>query len=157
MKHKFLRILAFFCTLAFSCSTFACIIPTEVSIDDSAVGKTSIAYGYDEKDQVNEVVISLKNVTVQEGTTLEQIMSSMKDGSDFTYEIANGMVTSIMNRKNEGNSYWMLYTSDTENANEAWGTYDYDGQKLGSAILGAGSLGVKTGEVYVWAYQTISW
>ena len=62
------------------------------------------------------------------------------------------MVTSINGITQTANTYWMLYTSDEDNANTGWGTYDYDGKSLGSAIYGAESLTVKDGCVYVWVF-----
>ena len=48
----------------------------------------------------------------------------------------------------------MLYTSDSENANEAWGIVEYEGKNYGSATLGAESLPVKSGAIYIWWYQS---
>ena len=48
---------------------------------------------------------------------------------------------------------WMLYTSDGEMSNAAWGEIEYNGEKLGSAVLGADALPVLEGQVYVWYYQ----
>ena len=48
----------------------------------------------------------------------------------------------------------MLYTNDQENANEQWGTCEYEGEVLGSATLGAGELAVKAGCVYLWSFES---
>jgi hypothetical protein len=37
--------------------------------------------------------------------------------------------------------------------NNEWGTYDYNGTILPSAILGGDALIVSAGETYVWVYQ----
>ena len=70
--------------------------------------------------------------------------------------IENGMITSINGIQNAADfsSCWMLYTSDTDNANTAWGTVEYDGQTYGSAISGAETLVVKPGQLYIWVYQS---
>ena len=47
----------------------------------------------------------------------------------------------------------MLYTSDAELSNTAWGEVEYNGAKLGGAIVGAGELPVAEGQIYVWSYQ----
>ena len=56
--------------------------------------------------------------------------------------------------KQTPSSYWMLYTNDQENANEQWGTCEYEGEVLGSATLGAGELAVKAGCVYLWSFES---
>jgi hypothetical protein len=47
----------------------------------------------------------------------------------------------------------MLYTSDTDNANTAWGEVEYKGEVYGSAILGAEALTIKEGCLYIWIFQ----
>lgn len=96
------------------------------------------------------VAITVSQAT--EGKTLLQYMEDMQEDGELTFTIEKGMVTSINGTKNTTNTYWMLYTSDTENANTAWGTYTYDGQELGSSTLGAESLTIKNGCVYVWVF-----
>ena len=73
---------------------------------------------------------------------------------DFTFTMKSGMVTSINGVENTADfsSCWMVYTSDAEMANAAWGTIDYNGATLGSAVVGADALTVITGEIYVWEY-----
>ena len=72
----------------------------------------------------------------------------------MAYEMSDGMVTSINGKANTTNSYWMLYTSDAENANNSWGTVEYEGNTYGSAMYGADSLTIKDGCLYIWEYQT---
>jgi hypothetical protein len=80
-----------------------------------------------------------------------------KDGK-MTCKIENGMVTSINGIDNPADfsSCWMLYTSDTENANVAWGTVEYEGKEYGSAISGAETLVIKEGQLYIWVYKSFS-
>lgn len=96
------------------------------------------------------VAITVVNATENE-SLLEYMEGLQKDG-ELTFTIEKGMVTAINGITQTTNTYWMLYTSDTENANTAWGTYTYDGQELGSSTLGAESLNVKNGCVYVWVF-----
>ena len=49
----------------------------------------------------------------------------------------------------------MLYTSDENNANNAWGTIEYKGKVYGSALFGAETLIVKDGYTYVWVFKSI--
>lgn len=103
--------------------------------------------------EVQPVVITVSEpVTVE--TTLLDIMNERKTEGELQFEITNGMITSLNGTANTTNSYWMLYTSDASNANAEWGTYEYNGETLGSAVLGASALVVAQGETYVWVYQT---
>lgn len=108
--------------------------------------------------EVLPVAIDLTNATVEEGATLLDIMEDLQKEKALTFEIANGMITSINGTANAPtfNPCWMLYTSDDDPAvsNSAWGTYEYKGQTLASAALGADSLPVKSGEIYLWVYVT---
>ena len=80
-----------------------------------------------------------------------------KDGK-MTCKISDGMVTSINGIDNPADfsSCWMLYTSDAENANTAWGTVSYDGKEYGSAISGAEALKIKPDQLYIWVFQSFS-
>ncbi len=89
-----------------------------------------------------------------EGKTLAEFMVIIGEDDKLEYEVKDGMVTSINGKSNITNSYWMLYTDDTENSNEAWGTVEYDGKTYASASLGATDLIVKDGATYIWVYQT---
>lgn len=89
------------------------------------------------------------------GKTLLEVMSEMEENGEFSYKVKDGMIVEINGTENDldYNPCWMLYTSDQENSNTAWGEYEYGGETLGSASVGADSLIVKSGEVYVWVYQ----
>ena len=80
-----------------------------------------------------------------------------KDGK-MTCTIQNGMVTSINGIENPADfsSCWMLYTSDEENANAAWGTVDFEGKQYGSAISGAETLKIKPGQLYIWVFKSFT-
>ena len=83
-------------------------------------------------------------------------MDILAEDDKLTCEISNGMVTSINGIENPADfsSCWMLYTSDAENANTAWGTVEYDGQEYGSAISGAEALKIKPDQLYIWVFQS---
>ena len=90
--------------------------------------------------------------------TLQDAMKNLQKADKIAYQTdATGMITAIGGVENSANSYWMLYTTDAEFSNAEWGTCSYAGKELQSAILGAASLVVKAGEIYVWSYQTFSW
>ena len=81
----------------------------------------------------------------------------VKEGK-LTCSIENGMVTSINGIDNPADfsSCWMLYTSDADNSNAAWGTVEFEGAQYGSAISGAETLKVKPGQLYIWVYKSFS-
>ncbi len=99
---------------------------------------------------------SNKQMEIAEDTTLLEYMNSLKADEEISFKVANGMITSIngIDNPSDYSSCWMLYTSDEENANHAWGTVDYKGNVYGSAICGAEALTVKSGCVYIWLYQS---
>lgn len=85
-------------------------------------------------------------------------MDKLATEGKMTCKISNGMVTSINGIDNPADfsSCWMLYTSDPENSNTAWGTVEYDGKEYGSAISGAETLKIKPDQLYIWVYQSFS-
>ena len=109
----------------------------------------------EKKENVEDVVIRIEEPVV-EGTTLLDIMEDLQTEGKLTFTVSDGMITEINGVKNTVtyNPCWMLYTSDANNSNTAWGTYDYEGVTLGSATVGAGELMVSEGETYVWTYQS---
>ena len=85
-------------------------------------------------------------------------MKIMKEQEGLAYEVKDGMIVSINGIENPADysSCWMLYTSDAENANTAWGTVEYEGVEYGSAISGAEVLKIKEGQLYIWVFQSFS-
>jgi hypothetical protein len=94
-----------------------------------------------------------------EGTadmTLLQYMEARKAEGEIDFTVENGMITSLNGVENPADfsKCWMLYTSDAENANEAWGTVEYDGAVYGSAIFGADGLKVKPDCLYIFVFKS---
>ena len=109
------------------------------------------------KESETYIVISVSNETreINENTTLVEYMYALKEKGELTFEMENGMVSSVNGIENpaDWSSCWMLYTSDADNANTAWGEVEYKGEVYGSAILGAESLKIKDGCLYIWIFQ----
>ncbi len=103
-----------------------------------------------------ETLVAIRIEETDGEADLLAAMKLLKEQGALTFESSSGMVTSINGKANAADysGCWMLYTSDTEMSNAAWGTIEYDGKTLGSALLGADGLRVVKGEYYVWAYQT---
>lgn len=100
---------------------------------------------------VQPVVITVEGAT--DGQTLKSYMDGMESKGQISFVISDGMVTEINGVKQAANCYWMLYTDDSENADTSWGTCEYEGKTLGSAIYGAETLTVKNGCIYIWRYE----
>ena len=134
---RFLTLLATFCTIITCCFIAACRDNEPIKADE------------------NTVIITASDSSFEfENKTLKDYMEYLQDNEKLTFSISNGMVTAINGKSNTNNSYWMLYTSDSENANHAWGTFEYEDSIYGSAIVGADSLILKKDSIYIWAYQT---
>ena len=89
-------------------------------------------------------------------TTLFEVMEALSEGGDFTYELSGTMVNTINGKENASDfsACWMLYTSDSEMGNSAWGTCEYQGLTCPSAIVGGDALTVCAGAYYIWDYVT---
>jgi len=83
-------------------------------------------------------------------------MKTMKEEEGLEYTVKDGMIVSINGIENPADysSCWMLYTSDPELSNSAWGTVEYEGKEYGSAVSGAEALKIKPGHLYIWVFQT---
>lgn len=105
------------------------------------------------KADENTVFITVTDKSYND-KTLSEYMNHLQDEGELTFKLENGMVTSLNGKANTQNSFWMLYTDDAENANEAWGTFEHEGVIYGSAVAGVGELRIKEGCSYIWTYQT---
>ena len=108
---------------------------------------------YSVESTENVVVITVEEV--KDAKFLMDIMEQAKADEKLAFEVSNGMITSLNGKANPADwSYcWILYTSDSSMASTEYGTYEYEGQILGSAVLGAETLPVVDGGIYVWVYQ----
>lgn len=141
MKRKilslFLVIFSLFCLVACDKENNTGALSCEVVLEEST-----------------RVVISVSD---KDGSfTVLDCMELLQEKGEISYKISSGMITEINGKENTADfsSCWMLYTSDTEMSNADWGTIDCDGKTLASAIVGADTLTVISGGVYVWEYQT---
>ena len=108
----------------------------------------------------DHVIIKITQEAMDGATdmTLMDYMTKLKDHGKLEFAISDGMITSINGIENPADysSCWMLYTSDADNANAAWGTVEYEGQEYGSAISGAETLKIKADQLYIWVYKSFS-
>jgi len=110
-----------------------------------------------ESDTYIIITVSNEQMELNSNTTLVDYMNSLKDDGKLDFEMDNGMVSSVNGIENpsDWSSCWMLYTSDADNANSAWGTVEYKGKIYGSAMFGAESLKVKDGCIYIWIFKSM--
>ncbi len=107
------------------------------------------------KADENTVIITATDSSfVFDNKTLKDYMDYLQENEKLKFSVKNGMITSINGKSNTTNSYWMLYTGDSEHANKDWGTFEYQNEIYGSATLGADALIIKENNIYIWAYQT---
>ena len=106
-------------------------------------------------ERTEGTMVAIKVEKAEDNAMLIEVMEYLQEENALAFEVSGGMVTSINGKANaaDWSASWMLYTSDEEMSNTAWGTYEYEGQTLGSAIVGAEALPVADGEVYIWSYQ----
>ena len=112
------------------------------------------------KDSDTYIVIKTTQEAMGDQTDMLLIdyMAKLKEKGQLEFEIVNGMITSINGIENPADysSCWMLYTSDEELSNSAWGIVEYEGKQYGSAISGAETLQIKADQLYIWVYKSFS-
>jgi len=111
------------------------------------------------KDSDTYIVIKTTEDAMQgkDDMLLIDYMELMRE-EGLEFEVSDGMIVSINGIENPADysSCWMLYTSDGENANSAWGTVEYEGTEYGSAISGAETLKIKADQIYIWVFKSFS-
>lgn len=137
MKKFIASVIAFFAV--FACLFISACDKNPVKADENTVFITAEDKSFDFEDK-----------------TLIDFMNHLQDNGKLTFEVSEGMVTMVNGKYQTANSYWMLYTSDADNSNEAWGTFEHEDKIYGSAMFGVEELPIKEGCVYVLAYQSFA-
>jgi hypothetical protein len=93
---------------------------------------------------------------VESGTSLYTYMLNLKNNGRFNFTEDNGMLTALngISNKSDWSEAWMLYTTDEDNSNSAWGYVNYNEVTYASAMYGMKELLIKQGESYLWYYQS---
>lgn len=140
MKRKLLALIVALATITMAFMLTAC-------------GKTK--FDKDKNELAITVTDSVMEITAE--TTLEDYMNKLQDKKEISFKgtvSEYGLKITKINDVEEGmGEYWILYTTDADNSNTEWGSYEYDGKTLGSATLGVSNLIIKNGETYVWVLQ----
>ena len=143
------KLTAILCTLAF------CVLSLFCAACGSS-GKTTAKIEY-----VTEDAIIMSIETTDGKATAFDALKSLRNQDlisfDYTESSFGAYVTSINGKAgyslNTSKGYsWMLYTTDTDSANEET-TVTIDGVVLCQSALGASSLKVKAGEIYAWVFE----
>ena len=105
------------------------------------------------------VVITVDSdyLDITETTVLLDYMKALKNDGALDYTLSkDGMITAINGKENpaDWSKCWMLYSNDTELSNGEWGTVTVTGVTYLSAVLGAESLPIKDGKIYVWEFKS---
>ena len=127
---------------------------TLISLVLAAFALLALAGCHTSSVTADEDVVVIRASAEQDGMTLLAVMEELREEGELSFTVSDGMITELNGTKQTLSSYWMLYTNDQENANEQWGTHEYEGEVLGSATLGAGELAVKAGRVYLWSFES---
>lgn len=100
-------------------------------------------------------------LALTDSTTLSDYLAAMQEKGQLTYVMEDGMINSVNGIANEytgtNSMSWMIYTSDPDQSNSAFGQLKYEGKRYASASLGAESLIVKADYAYFLAYHSVSW
>ena len=144
MKRKIYSLLTLLLSLVMSVTMLTACDKEEVT----ATAKAEIV-------SKTETSVVIKINETEDSLTLLDAMNFLKDEGGLSFEINEGMITSIEGKGNaaDWSKCWMLYTSDSEMSNPEWGTITIDGKEYGSAIVGVDALEVVVGEVYIWSFD----
>ena len=150
MKRKLLSLFLITCCLA---SVSACSFGANDDAQGSSIHSETEKRA--EVEKTTEDMVAIRVCKAENNETLLSVMEDLQEDGLVNFTIQSGMVTSINGKANPADfsRCWMLYTSDAEMANTGWGELEYNGAKIGSAVLGADALPVAEGEIYVWYYQ----
>ena len=164
MKQKFISLWLLICCLAVS----ACSLPfgekesvSQASLPAESLEETSSIASIEEMkkaevEKTTDTMVAIRVWKTEGEETLMTVMEALQEKGQMSFTVQAGMITSVNGKANPADfsSCWMLYTSDEEMSNAAWGEIDYNGGKLASSMLGADMLPVAEGEIYVWYYQS---
>lgn len=151
MKQKLIRIASFLLTAIVSIACFAACQggKTEAKLLDSTTSE-QIVISIEATDGKANALDALKMLRNQDLISFDYTTSTYGAYITSINGKAEAIVSSTTN-SSEGYS-WMLYTSDAEYAYEST-TISVEGKTCGQSSVGASSLTVKVGEIYVWVYE----
>lgn len=157
MKRKIAHFISIVASFVVSVCMFAgCSLFSQSSSSSSSSG-SSVLVPPEAKFLVvetTETSVIIKVNKADDNQTVLDVMQALQAEGKMSYTLSGTMVTAINGKENaaDWSFCWMLYTSDSEMANSEWGTFTYNENVYGSAILGAEAMPVIDGAYYIWAY-----
>lgn len=151
MKRKIINLATFMLAMITLTIAFvACISGGETKAKLESVTETQIVMLIEETDGKANAFDALKSLRDQDLISFDYTTSQY--GSYITS--INGKAEAVTeSTANSSKGYsWMLYTSDMDNAYES-DTITIGDTVCGSSAMGASSLNVKQGAIYVWVYK----
>lgn len=151
MKRKFLNLLTLMLAVMTSILVFvSCDNGGTTKAKLQSTSETQIVMFIEETDGNANAFDALKSLREQDLISFDY--STSQYGSYITS--INGKAEMVIeSTANSSKGYsWMLYTSDMENAYES-DTITVGDTVCGSSAMGASSLKVKEGALYVWVYK----
>ena len=149
MKRKLCILLSLFCFTTASLALMSgCNKKTSASISAGSFSCTL--------ESATETLIVVKVEKTVGEETLADALALLQENGALTYKIENGMLSSLNGKTNAADfsSCWMVYSSDKEFTDTAWGTVSYKDMRLGSTIVGVEVLPLTDGEYYAFSYDT---
>ena len=149
-------------TLCLALNIVACDNPTsqnsEVSQTSEQVSSGVLASSLVVVDgDIVIITVDADYMSITNTTVLIDYMQKLKTDGALNYTVRDdGMINSINGQENtaDWSKCWMLYSNDTELTNEMWGTVTVGETTYFSAVLGAETLPIKDGKIYVWEFKS---
>lgn len=98
------------------------------------------------------VTVGTKYMSNLKDKTLKDYLDVLVEKELISYEAVGGMVITINGKTADyakDKTSWMIYSNDSENTDEAWGTYENEGVTYASTTKGIEELPIKDGCTYV--------
>ncbi len=123
---------------------------------DSGVAKVKLL-------ESTESIVAIKAEETKTDVSLGDVLADLKAAGKIDYTSSESQygafIESVNGKKAGANEFWAVYTSlvDYENvtySSTEFGSYEYEGSKLGSANFGVDGLPIVDGMLYVLALST---
>lgn len=114
--------------------------------------------GYNAVKSTEDVVAVTVSGKVMDldGKNLVDYLNKLQSDGKFSYSADNGYVTTVNGKTadyQKDRTFWAMYTPDKEMGNEAWGTYEFEGQTYYSAIVGINDYPLAEGTVILFVFS----
>lgn len=107
-----------------------------------------------ETEDVVAITVSSKVMSL-EGKNLVDYLNKLQSDDKISYEASDGYINTVNGKTADyakDKTSWMIYTSDEEMGNAAWGTYEFEGKTYYSAVVGINDYPLVEGTVILFAF-----